>query len=239
MLVPFKRLSILFVALSLLLPLQLLGDEAPAISAETRARVKAQIDKFVVSPEMKKRATALKHYVDQDTYQQKVKDYEKRIAAIVGIKPKSKGKEDDDEHKTRKTDKFILFISASMPITTLRRYAKDMAKVNGLMVLRGTIGDDHKLGPTLAFMAKVLKKNPDCEGMSCQLIKANVTIDPRLFAINQVKQVPALVLVEDMLFSDYIAKKTGDGLPAKSAAIVYGDASLKGMIKELIILGKQ
>jgi hypothetical protein len=77
------------------------------------------------------------------------------------------------------------------------------------MVLRGTVGADDKLGPTLAFMAEVLKKNPDCEGVNCQFVKANVTIDPRLFAINEIKQVPALVFVEGFDFGGYVGRGRG------------------------------
>lgn len=229
-------LPIGLVITALLLVMPTTANEAPQISDKLKQRVKDSIAEFKIPPAIMNKAEDLKQHSQTAEYRQKVKGYEQRIAKIIGAEPTTD--EDSQDSKPVKTDKFILFVSASMPETTLRRYAKDIAKVNGLMVLRGTIGDDRKLGPTLAFMARILKKQPYCEGLHCEFIKANVTIDPRLFSINQVKQVPALIFVQDMEFSDYIDKKEGDGLPERASAIVYGDASLKGMAGELYRLVK-
>nr|WP_282099844.1 type-F conjugative transfer system pilin assembly protein TrbC [Pseudoalteromonas luteoviolacea] len=135
-------------------------------------------------------------------------------------------------------DKLILFISSSIPQPTLRRYARAMEKVGGLLVLRGTVGDPHKLQPTVRFMEHILKKDDLCAPPDCDYLGTHVTIDPRLFTRNRIKQVPALIFVEDMDMTNYIDKKEGDGMPESTQFIVYGDASLKGLATELHRLSK-
>jgi hypothetical protein len=212
--------------------------EAPVISKQLKQRAQTTINQFEIAPELLNKAKALQQLAATPEYQQKLKGYEKRVAKAVGIGSLSGSKKTADEkEKSRQDGKYILFISASIPMPTLRRYARDIAKNDGLMVLRGTVGDnDNKLGPTLAFMAEVLKKNPDCEGVNCKYVKANVTIDPRLFVINDIKQVPALIFAKGMDFGGYVGKGQGLSaeLPGKAGVVVYGDASFGGMVEGLI-----
>jgi type-F conjugative transfer system pilin assembly protein TrbC len=210
--------------------------EAPVISKQLKQRAQTTINQIKLSPEMQKRAEALRQLTSTTNDQKKIKDYENRVAIAAGIGSLSgsKNADEDKKDKASKSGKYILFISASIPMPTLRRYAKDIAKNDGLMVLRGTVGADDKLGPTLAFMAEVLKKDPYCEGVNCEFVKANVTIDPRLFTINEIKQVPALVFVERFNFGGYVGKGQGGELPGKAGVVVYGDASFGGMVGGLV-----
>lgn len=95
-----------------------------------------------------------------------------------------------------KADKIYLFISSSMPIETLRNYARDIEEIKDqevVMVLRGFVGGMKKIMPTRDFVLNVLKKDPDCSGKECEAYNVNIVVDPLLFQRFGVEVVPTLV----------------------------------------------
>lgn len=212
-------------------------NQTPVVSEEMKKRVEQQIKEIKLPEHIKERAEKLKEYTESEEYLEKQHAYEAKIKRLLeldnsGIEPTEKAKNYSE------TDRFVLFVSSSLPESTLRRYAKSIEKVNGLMVFRGTVGGRKKMMPTIQFMERILKVDPFCETQPCEYFKANVTIDPRLFELNDIKQVPALIFIENMDFSNYLDKHSGDGMPTAANAIVYGDASLSGMAKELYRMTK-
>ncbi len=205
------------------------------VDEKMQQRVKSNLEKVSIPDDLSSRALDLEKHIKSEAYQDKLKEYGKRVKFAVGLddlEPKQKATEEIDL-----SDRFILYISSNIPIETLRRYAKSVEKVNGLMVLRGTVGSDRKLQPTVRFIEEILKTDSLCE-YQCEYLKVNVTIDPRLFQLNNIVQVPALTFIENMDMVNYIDKREGDGIPERSQTIVYGDASLHGMINELFRLTK-
>ena len=208
-------------------------------------RLKATINKFKIPSRLEKKALSLKKHVNSEQYLSQQKKYEAQIKNILNIEsPEDINKKNNEEQKTNPLQtnplhSLILFISESMPIETLRRYAKDIEKHGGLMVLRGVVGnDDSKLLPTIKFMENVLKKDKDCSGFQCEFLKTNVTIDPRLFMLYNIKQVPALVFAKNMSMINYINQNNENSMPALTKFIVYGDASLNFMAQELARISK-
>lgn len=222
---------------ALVLAFSLSGKESNHISGELKHRVQKTVDDFTISEEMQRRAGQLKAVTESETFKEKQKQYETRVKSLLSGEAVQFA-DMKDKQPAVSHDRLILFISSSMPQTTLRRYAWAMEQVGGLMVLRGTVGDPHKLQPTVRFMEHILKKDALCTPPDCDYLRTHVTIDPRLFTRNGIKQVPALVFVENMDMANYIDKKEGDGMPENTPYVVYGDASLKGLASELHRLSK-
>lgn len=121
----------------------------------------------------------------------------------------------------------VLFVSSSMPLITLRRYAYDLEKVGGAMILRGGVGGLSTLRETLGFSQKVLTVKTDCV-QNCKFMATPILIDPILFKRYQIDKVPALVL-EKSSTEPHCKVDFDHG----AGSIVYGDASLRGMLDEL------
>lgn len=99
-------------------------------------------------------------------------------------------------------ERLLVFISASVPRESLRRLARQAARVGAPLVLRGVVNDDFPA--TAEFMRDILGE-PEKDGrppatsskQGCSQRKARALIDPTLFARFDVRQVPAVVLVPD------------------------------------------
>src|SRR3546814_66180 len=61
----------------------------------------------------------------------------------------------------------VLFVSSSMPISTLRNYAVQLERVHGVMAFRGVPGGLRKMGPMAKVTAQILRLDPGCEGPNC------------------------------------------------------------------------
>jgi len=112
----------------------------------------------------------------------------------------------------KKNGTSYLFISSSMPITTLRNYVHDISELNDpdiSIVMRGFIGGMKKAGQTQQFMADIIKKEKNCI-TNCKAFSVNTIIDPILFTKFKINNVPALVHVEGEQFN-----------------VIYGDASFE------------
>lgn len=166
-------------------------------------------------------------------------DHARLIEEIQGLTGQwpATGKEDDRESYEIQ-DRVIVFVSSSMPPETLRNYAADLERVNGLMVFRGMVGGLKTVAPTLELIANILRKSPSCTGVKCVMRKTNVVIDPILFRENAISRVPAAVFVEDMALQPYCERFTASDVPTDARHVVYGDLSLKGLLSELKRMSK-
>lgn len=118
----------------------------------------------------------------------------------------------------------ILFISSSIPLPTLRNYAADLEKVNGVMVMRGFVGGVGEMGPTMKFIGEVLKVRASCSDEPCERRSVEVMIDPILFREYGVKAVPGFT-VHGLTNLEAYCKGTETLNP--SSVVVYGDNSIK------------
>ena len=125
-------------------------------------------------------------------------------------------------------ERLYLFISSSVPLSTLRAYTAmiDRAKASQVtMVLRGFVGGMKKAGPTMAFIAEVLKKDPACDlgKTRCESYQVNIQIDPERFQRFGIEQVPALAYLTE----------GSDGQGQGEPLIVSGDASLDTLLERI------
>jgi len=124
-------------------------------------------------------------------------------------------------------ERIYLFVSSSMPLSTLKNYASDLDKLNDpniIMVMRGFVDGLRFIKPTLAFIDSILIKDPNCDPKrkKCDAYQASINIDPALFSTYCVQTVPAIVYARGV---NEMEKEEGQGAAALDAFMVTGDAT--------------
>jgi type-F conjugative transfer system pilin assembly protein TrbC len=137
----------------------------------------------------------------------------------------------------RSSERIYLFVSSSVPMTTLRNYAVDLARLadpNMSMVMRGMIGGMKTVRPTTEFVSRVIVKDTNCKVFQerCDAYQVNFMIDPLLFRKYRITQVPALVYVPR---TNVIERDRSEGLTEAEGEfyVLYGDASLEYLLETL------
>ena len=175
-------------------------------------------------PTVKQALESAKQTLDSPQYQQQKQHYrqviQQQLMPDLAIPDASTTEVTTDAYP-------LLFISQSIPLQTLRNYVLPLKRAGGKMVLRGAVGGLDRMKPTVAFIASVLRKSPDCHGVHCELHPVEVLIDPLLFRDYGIHQVPALTMrrgeishCEDSPLSDV------------ERHVVYGVASLMALMDE-------
>lgn len=121
----------------------------------------------------------------------------------------------------------LVFVSSSMPIETLRNYARSLVNVKGALVLRGGIDGLKRIRPTMTFSQRVLEIDPYCRG-NCPLFNVPLLIDPLLFRQHHITQIPAIAFQPEGVVQGCERSNT-----APATDIIYGDISLKGALDRL------
>lgn len=154
-------------------------------------------------------------------------DSPQRAGPSQGVPPEGRYLQPDE--------RIYLFVSSSVPMTTLRNYASDLSRLadpNISMVMRGMIGGMKYVRPTTEFVSKVIVKDANCKVFRerCDAHQVNFVIDPLLFRKYRITRVPAVVY----------APRTGatepdrsEGLtePEREFYVLYGDASLEYLLE--------
>ncbi|AGH49439.1 hypothetical protein G432_08570 [Sphingomonas sp. MM-1] len=128
----------------------------------------------------------------------------------------------------------VLFVSSSMPISTLRNYAIQLEKVRGVMAFRGAPGGLRKMAPMAKLTAQILRLDPGCEGPNCAMRDVQLIIDPIVFRQHGISQVPALAMIPGDPTQAYCER---DDESPRAAHVVFGDSALSGMFEEYARLG--
>lgn len=131
----------------------------------------------------------------------------------------------------------VLFVSSSMPITTLRTYAGQLERAHGVLAFRGMPGGLRLVGPMAKLSAQILRLDPGCEGPACAMRNVQLIVDPILFRQHGVARVPALGLLPGDPTQPYCEREEEGPASAKAAHLVYGDAALSGMFEAYARLG--
>jgi hypothetical protein len=175
-------------------------------------------------PEAQKAAEALSQLYQSESFQARLQQEQQRLAEeFFGAKGQAeedpKRGEAEDSGSPAPGDRIYLFVSSSVPLTTLRNYVADLARLNDprfVMVLRGFVGGAKRIGPTASFIADTLKADPNCElgpDGECAMREVPFIVDPTLFRLAGIEKVPAIVFAPE-------------GNLGGNPLIVYGDASL-------------
>lgn len=165
-------------------------------------------------------------YSKSTEFQEKQNDLKSMVYRTAGVKEEA----GTDNGPELVSDQVVMFVSSSMPLQTLRNYARDLSKINGVMVMRGTVGGISKMGATMKLTHDALRADPTCEGAGCKMWNTQMLIDPVIFRVYDIQQVPALIYQPNMHIQSYC-----DGLENinRASEIIYGDASVNGMLTRL------
>ena len=128
----------------------------------------------------------------------------------------------------------VLFVSSSMPVTTLRTYAAQLEKARGILAFRGMPGGLTKVAPMAKLSAEILRLDPGCEGPACAMRDVQLIVDPLVFRQHGIARVPALAMVPGDPALPYCERE--DESP-RAVHVVYGDAALSGLLEEYARLG--
>jgi hypothetical protein len=133
----------------------------------------------------------------------------------------------------------VLFVSSSMPVSTLRTYAIQLERAGGVLAFRGMPGGLHQVGPMAKLSAEILRLDPGCEGPACKMRSVQLIVDPLVFRQHGVARVPALAMIPGDPTQPYCEREDDSpGAPQQRAShIVYGDAALSGLFEEYARLG--
>jgi type-F conjugative transfer system pilin assembly protein TrbC len=137
--------------------------------------------------------------------------------------------EKNQNHFLMPDERIFLFVSSSMPASTLKNFAADLDKLkdpNIFMVMRGFVDGVRLIKPTLKFIDSVLIKDPNCNPVTrkCEAYQANINIDPALFSKYGVQSVPAIVYARGV--NEIEAGQGTTENIAADAYLVSGDMSL-------------
>lgn len=209
--------------------------------------------------EMEDKAKRLDSEVRSDLFQQRLQAEKDRLARELGGKDgtankgyfNSGGDVDGRDKALSGDERVYIFISSSVPIETLRNYAREIDKLrepNVLMVLRGFKDGMVKVKPTLEFISSITMKDRNCKGDKCEAYSAAINIDPMLFRKYNVNAAPAVVyargirLVDPDMGDCQTEESTGHFMVKGDARLSYAlevinrearSASLERLIKKL------
>lgn len=174
-------------------------------------------------------ASSIAEFSKSSEFKHKQESVKSQVFASAGITTP----ENKEDGPKLAGNQLVMFVSSSMPLITLRKYAHDLSKVGGVMVMRGTVGGISKMVDTITLTRNVLNADPTCEGAKCKMWGTEMLIDPMLFRIYGIDKVPALIYQPDMNIQSYC-----DGLEHvnKASAVVYGDASVRALLERMNII---
>ncbi len=189
--------------------------------APDQAQIEALRKRFARNtkgPAMREKAQALVDYTHTDAYQ-------KKMDALIGQVFPKQAQARAARRATR--ERLYLFISSSMPMDVLRRYAKQAEGLPGaMMVLRGFVGGAGRIKPTVDFMSKVLLRDPGCHGARCRRIRTEVIVDPNLFRRYHIERVPAVVTVAGLQTDGSCSEGNSKVVKIAGKHVSFGDAPL-------------
>ncbi|MFC3052354.1 type-F conjugative transfer system pilin assembly protein TrbC [Kordiimonas pumila] len=131
----------------------------------------------------------------------------------------------------------LVFVSSSIPLHILRRYAEQLDKVGGVMVFRGAQGGLTRFTPMVSLTKRIILQDETCSEADCKVWNVGVLIDPLLFRSNQITSVPAVTVTEDDPFSAYCERAGAESADISGPFISLGDAHLSGHLETLSRLG--
>ncbi len=207
---------------------QVFSDAKANLSTETVINLD---DQYQLSSDEKNNVTSINDHINTAEWNNKIDEIKEQIYLdITDEKSQWRSIEqlkDVNDAVVPFSDKPILFISSSIPQHVLNTYARDLEKLNGVMVLKGIIGEIKYFKPTAEFISNFLKKSPHCQdspSKMCDRYKVNVIIDPILFREYNIDKVPAFTIHGKENFAAYCQK---DKPLNKASFVSYGDYSIK------------
>jgi type-F conjugative transfer system pilin assembly protein TrbC len=192
------------------------------VSDEKKEELRKIIRKSVLGEKSKESLSAISERIKSKKWNSEVDSYRKTIASKINVEI------EDGDLSFNPKDRMMIFISESIPLKTLRNYARDLEKIGGVFVMRGMVGGLKKVKPQALFSADILKLNKECK-TTCDVRRTEVLVDPIMFQKYNIKKVPAFVVQSGLDIFDYCHSK--DKFDIESS-VIYGDASLKYVLEK-------
>ncbi|AOH85673.1 conjugal transfer protein TrbC [Sphingomonas panacis] len=206
----------------------------PALPEETRRRAFDGLRKRAPSPAMGARARAALEK-GKDAMVAEREAMARRLGQALGLEPPDmKAVAGIAAPPASKGWVPVLFVSSSMPVTTLRTYAAQLEKAHGVIAFRGMPGGLTKVGPMAKLSAEILRLDPGCQGPACAMRDVQLIVDPLIFRQHAVVRVPALAMVPGDPAQSYCER---DEESPRATHVIYGDAALSGLLEEYSRLG--
>lgn len=210
-------------------------DLAKSITIPTNSYTKSmkeaavKTDSVFQSPEFQGRLKAETERIKHELFGGVVEQYYPDIDNVV----LSQGKLGPEE-------RIYVFVSASMPLQTIRNYAASIAKYGDsriMMVLRGFVGGVGKIQPTIDLVGRVMQRDPACNpviDVECEILSVSFGVDPLLFRRYEIDRVPAVVYAREVKTGD-ASLSEGDITNAEIGKFwtAYGDASLEYLVDQI------
>jgi type-F conjugative transfer system pilin assembly protein TrbC len=199
--------------------------------------------KQMVAPRMEnnealKAAGETARVYNSEEFQDKLQQEKERLKALLSPESRRAQKNLETAKTGSKTfllpdERIYLFISSSMPVSTLRNYAADIDRLKDAritVVLKGFVGGMHYIKPTIKFVEKILVKDPACDlsGGECSHFHVPVNVDPLLYSRYGIQSVPAIMYVRGLHSTDpEESEGVKDNATISDAYLVSGDVSLE------------
>jgi hypothetical protein len=206
---------------------------APAPEATSRRAFDA-LHRRHVDPALDKRARAAVAAGEAALARQR-EDQARRLRQALGLEPaESDALAGAIPQKAATSWVPLLFVSASMPLATLRSYASQLERVRGVLAFRGMPFGLRKVGPMARLSAQILRLDPGCEGPGCSMRNVQLIVDPIVFRQHGVTRVPALAMLPGDPAQAYCER---DDESPRAGHLVFGDSALPGLLEEYARLG--
>lgn len=216
-------------------------DVAASLAQADRLAGALTIPKNRNEKEMKAAAGTLDSYYRSEEFQGRVRKETERIKtqlfgeSFAQFYPDSKDMQ--PMGKLAGSERVYIFVSSSMPMQTVRNYAASVARLGEpriVMVLRGFVDGMNRIQPTIRFVADALKRDPFCSPAEkeCEMLPANLVVDPLLYRRFDIQRVPAVVFARGVK-AENPGLSEGDTKNADvtDSYTVYGDASFEYILE--------
>lgn len=193
-------------------------DVNAVIEKAEKLKDEIRIDE-INNPAAQKAAEKAAQYFHSEECQTRIKSESQRLKKEV---LQEYVRKQETPKSLSETERIFIFVSSSMPISTLRTYAAEIENIgdrNIVMVLRGFVGGMEKSAPTMAFCKQVLMFDPDCKANDCEAFRAQIQIDPNLFRQFGINEVPAMVYAQNVHLVD---PEQSAGIPENTKGRITG-----------------
>ena len=219
-------------------------------AAEQAKKIKVQEPK--VDPAYIKRASQMNKKFNSAETQAELNKYKEQARRILAQNPNAPvagqtkiGSGNEKTGVLLPTERVYVFISQSVPLSTLRSYASDIdnsGEENVVMVMRGFVGGMKKMKPTMTFISRIISKDEMCDLVTaknpkCEVFDAEVIVDPTLFERFGITAVPGVVFADGITTGPDVSYNMSSGNPQaysiSNTYTAYGDMSLSYVMDQV------
>lgn len=206
-------------------------------------------EEIITLPEISREAAGAAQktadYFNSAEHQKKLDNEKVRIGNELFYLPYDKSSAEKSnqlcEDKLSASERIYLFISSSVPHSTLRTYARDLAILDDphiAVVLRGFVHGMKLVKPTLDFIQGMVLLDANCQPerqAPCETDDINIQIDPLVFRKFNIQSVPALAYIQGMDLRDPMQSIGMEGNLKQeiNAVILHGDISLSNALEKI------